>query len=240
MPTEQQFKQLNPPDLKDVTDESARDTKVGINKIQIGELEEFDSARQVATIRLVLKQVINIKPDGTRTIQEHPVILECPVMTNFGGSSHINLPVAKGDSCIVLFNDREIDEWLYNGGEQVPVSPRVHDVSDAIAIVGIRSYQNSIQNFLANGIRVWLSENSKMDFTDDAIDSLAGLFTHTGDMRIDGNFYVTGKWFGENGSQMIVATDLIQDAGFKLSDGRKVSGTFNTVTVEDGIVVGGS
>lgn len=235
-----QTKTIQEPDLSSTLEQAKRDLKVGFNSIQIGQIEEFDAARQIATIKILLKQVINIAPDGTRTLQERPLILECPVMTNFGGASHINLPIVKGDNCIVLFCDREIDNWLYNGGVQVPTTQRTHDISDAIAIVGLRDLRHSIQNFLADGIRIWFAANSHMDFTDDAITSLASLFTHHGDFRVNGDFYVTGDVYGENGAALTVRTDIIQESGYALAAGNGATGGFNFVNVVDGIVVSGS
>ncbi len=44
-----------------------------------------------------------------------------------------------------MFNDREIESWFINGGENIEAYPRMHDLTDAIAIVGIRSLPNMIQ-----------------------------------------------------------------------------------------------
>lgn len=233
-------KQIAPPDLPSTADAITRDVKVSLNCTQIGRIESFDPATQTATIQLVINQLKEVKPDGTKIIQQHPVIKKCPVVTMFGGDSFINLPISPGDNCIVFFNDREIDQWMVKGDGQLPQTGRVHDFSDAIALVGIRHYQNSIASFLANGIRISFAADSRIDLQENAINSIAELFTHTGDMRIEGNIYVTGDWYGENGGQMKVKTDLIQYPGYKIADGRMVSGSFDTVIVENGIVIGGS
>jgi hypothetical protein len=233
-------KTIPAPDMTVTLDAARRDTKVSLNAVQIGIIEAFDPARQVATVRIALRQVREIKPDGTRVLQEYPLIKECPVVTMFGGDSFINLPIQPGDNCLVFFNDREIDQWLYNGGVQTPVTPRVHDISDAIALVGIRHYQNSIAQFLANGIRISFASNSRIDLQEEAINSVADLFTHVGDFRVQGNFYVTGDMYGENGGALSVKTDIVQEAGFELHAGNGASGTFDTVVVVDGIVVSGS
>lgn len=237
MPT---TKQIQEPDLSTVLKQTKRDVRTTFNCVNVGIIQAFDPAKQSATIRIALKQVASIAPDGTKTLQEHPLILQCPVMTLFGGNSFINLPIVPGDTCIVLFNDREIDNWLLNGGVQVPTTPRTHDLTDAIALVGIRDFQHSIGQFLANGIRAWFSANSNISLTDDAIASLAGTWTHTGNMIVDGDFFVTGTVHGENGSTLVVDTDITQAPGRILKAGNGVTGTFSTVEVADGIVVGGS
>lgn len=251
------LKQLSPADLTDTLENVKRDTGVTLNAVQIGIIEAFDSSNQTATIRIAIKQVIDIAPDGTRTLKEHPLILECPVVTMFGGDSFINLPIQVGDNCLVFFCDREIDNWLNKGGVQAPSIGRVHDISDAIALVGIRNFQNSISDFLANGIRISFAANSRIDLTDDAIDSIAGLFTHTGDMLItgdatveqnltvEGNMQVDGTVKGNGGTgafTMDVDIDLngneIDGGIVKSSNG--ATGSFDVVTVVDGIVTGGS
>ncbi len=241
----QKPKQVAPPDLTALGKEIVREAQINLNAVQIGIIQEFSPSEQSATIRLVFKQVISIAPDGTRTLREHPLILKCPVMTLFGGPSFINLPIAVGDYCIVLFNDREIDNWFVNGGVQVPSSGRIHDISDAIAIVGIRSLQNSITDFLANGIRLQFAENSRIDITTDAINSIAELFTHTGNMEItanlvvDNNFYVKGLVKGDGGT-IRIDDNVVQTAGREIHVGNGATGTFGIVTVVDGIVISGS
>lgn len=234
-------KQQQPPDLSDVHDELKRDIHMGFNAIQIGIIEKFDSAKQLATIRLAIKHVRDIAPDGTKTLVEHPLILECPVMVLFGGVDFLSMPITVGDSCIVLFCDRDIDYWLYNGGVNPPNTYRTHDNSDAIAIVGINSLQKSIATFLANGIRLSHGGgNAKIDFTDNLIASLATLFTHTGNMQITGDLTILGTTYGNSGSDWNIHANIRQDGGHSIHAGNGATGTFNIVTVVDGIVTGGS
>ena len=43
-----------------------------------------------------------------------------------------------GDHCLLLFCDFCIDGWFDTGQPVLPPSPRMHDLSDAFAIVGFR------------------------------------------------------------------------------------------------------
>ena len=47
--------------------------------------------------------------------------------------------------CILLFNDREIETWFINGGANPEKYPRMHELTDAVAIFGIRSLPLMIQ-----------------------------------------------------------------------------------------------
>ena len=226
--------------MGDVLQELKSDIGVSYNAVQIGIIEAFDPATQTATIRIAIKKIISEEADGTKILKEHPLIMQCPVMTYFGGNSFISCPIAAGDNCIVLFCDRDIDEWLYSGGVQAPNSRRIHDINDAIAIVGIRNFQNSISDFLANGIRLSFAADSRIDLTEDAIDSIAALFTHNGNMEVTGSLTVRGNVYGDGGGAVLLDSDLTQTSGKVLRAGNGATGTFNIVTVLNGIVTGGS
>jgi hypothetical protein len=84
-------------------------------------------------------------------IKEYPLLLDCPCIILAGGQGSVTFPIQAGDSCLVLFNDRDMDNW-YSGGQTMPPrTDRLHDFSDAIALVGLRNKQNKITDFLADG-----------------------------------------------------------------------------------------
>ena len=225
------------PDLTEVIDAAKHDTRMTLNAVNIGIIQEFNPSNQTATIRIAISSIKEILPDGTRIIQEVPLLMQCPVVTMFGGTSFINLPIQAGDSCIVFFNDRQIDAWMETGEVQPPQTVRSHDFSDAIALVGIRNYQESISRFLADGIRISFAGNSEIDLTDDLINSTAGLFVHNGNMKIVGSLTVEGN---AGVDAMTINSDITQATGKILKAGNGATGTFNIVTVQDGIVVSGS
>ena len=269
-----QNKQINPPNLSAVLGELKTDIFNNMNCINVGIIQSFDEADQTATVRIAIKKVFEIQEDGTRVIQERPLLLKCPVIILFGGSTYMTFPIAAGDECLVLFNDREIDGWWTTGSAQAPQSPRAHSSSDAFALVGVRSLQKSIESYLTTGIRL-SHETARLDMTQDQIDTIASEFIHTGNMQVTGNsdvggnlsvigtttvtgettlednasvegdlevqggFTVLGTVTGSGGVFDIDA-DIIQEAGRSISVGNGATGTFTTVIVEDGIVVGGS
>lgn len=263
------LKKIHPPTLTDVLESNKKDILTTLNCIQIGEIVSFDALTQTASIKIVLKKVISVTPQGVETYQENPtLILKCPVITLFGGTSFISLPIQPGDNCVLLFNDREIDNWFVNGGIQVPNTARTHDASDAIAIVGIHSLQQSIATYLTNGIRLSYGGGSaKIDLQENAINSLATLFLHTGNMQItgtleveddvtldqdldvkgdttvEGNLIVLGDVVGTGGTitigDNVAAPGKTISAGH-LSAGDGATGTYTIVTVVNGIVTSGS
>lgn len=240
-----QNKQKNPPDLTAVLQNLKTDIFNTMNCVNVGIIQSFDSDDQTVSVEIALKRVKSISDDGTRVIEERPVLLKCPVVILFGGSTYITFPIAAGDECLVLFNDREIDNWWTNGGVNTPTTARAHDISDGFALVGVRSLQKSIENYLTTGIR--LSHiTARMDMTQDQIDTIASNFIHDGNMRItenltvQGNTNLQGRVFGDGSGTLDLDADLIQQSGREIRAGNGASGTFDVVTVVDGIVTGGS
>lgn len=232
--------------MADVLDTTKRQTKLDINAVKVGIIKSFNPSNQRAEIEIAYKQVKNILADGTREYQEYPVLADCPVITLFGGVDILSLPVQTGDNCLVFFNDNEIDQWATNGTGS-PQTFRMHDLSDAIAIVGIRPLSNVITNYLANGIRLSHGVgNSQIDLKDDLIESIAELFLHHGDMRvtgdvhIEGNLTIDGDTFGDGAQDINLNANLRQYPSYSIHAGNGANGTFHIVTVVDGIVVGGS
>lgn len=217
------------------------------NCVQIGKIVSFDSTNQTASIQLLLKKTYNVTPQGVGQFQEIPILINCPCMVLFGGTGFMSMPITAGDNCIVLFNDKELDNWFVNGGFQVPSSKRMHDFSDAIAIVGINSLQSSIATYLANGVRLSYAtggNNVKIDLVSNQINVLATLLLLTGSMKItgnievvgnetiDGNLILMGSMSGNGGT--ITASDAISSPQLKSGNGATGSGTH--VTVVNGIV----
>ena len=142
------------PQTMDIYDALERRTKRGINCIQVGVIQSFDTNSQLATVEIAMKQVTNVDDKGVKTIKDYPLLVECPCVTIQGGGDFISFPISKGDNCLVLFNDRDIDYWLNNGAGGVPTTTRMHDISDGFALVGLNPLTQSIVGYLANGIRL--------------------------------------------------------------------------------------
>lgn len=258
------LEQLVPPTTTDLLDVTKRNLSTDMNCINIGEIQEFNATTQVAKVQLLLKKVTAIYSDGTRAVEERPALWDVPCVTLFGGNAFLSMPIQVGDNCLVFFNDREIDQWFSKGGLQTPMTYRAHSVSDAIAIVGIRSLQDSIADYLAEGIRLSLSPENRITITEGLIETIATLFKHNGNMQvtknlevnenvlvqgdvhIEGGLQVDGIVTGEGGGGTItIDANITLGSGKSLSapvvsSGNGATGSFANVTVENGIVVSGS
>ena len=232
----QKLKQIQKPDMADTLENLKQDIFKTINCVQIGFIESFNATDQTAVVRLAIKKIKDITLDGRNIIEEQSLLLSCPAFI-LGGESYVSAPIKKGDSCIVLFNDRDIDNWFIDGSVSIPNTRRTHDLSDAFALVGIRNTQQSIQNFDNESLNLFFSGTNNIKIND-TINMLATtpLFAITGGLSIGGT--VTQK----DGNPLIVDADVTQQSGKVLKAGNGATGTFTsndgkTITVQDGIVV---
>lgn len=120
--------------LEDVLDIFGRNLKISLNCVKIGIIQAIDYTTMTASIQLVFQQALR---DGT--FQAVKVLTDCPVFTPQGGGFSLQFPIAVGDTAIVLFADRNIDNWFTGGGLMPPADGRLHALSDAIALVGLNA-----------------------------------------------------------------------------------------------------
>ncbi len=123
--------QINPPDLDDVLDIWKNDILANINCIQIGKIEKVNS-NQTVEIQIQIKRRISEK-----SIIKYPLLVDCPYIVLQGGGAYLDMPISIGDYCLILFNDRQIDDWWKTANVKEPRTRRKHSLSDAIALVGI-------------------------------------------------------------------------------------------------------
>jgi hypothetical protein len=128
-------KNLVEPDLRELLRAVKGDIFSSLNCHAIGTILLFDPATKTANIKLsYMKQA-----DGELTPKEYPTLMNCPVVILSGGLARLTFPILPGDSCMVFFNDRDIDFWFQTGIPAPPLSSRKHALSDGIALVGLNS-----------------------------------------------------------------------------------------------------
>jgi len=99
---------------------------------------------QLAVLRMVPQPGSNPPAYVTKT---YPVLVQVPVYIATGGTGRLTFPIVAGDPCLVLFNDRDIDTWWTTGNTAAPNTPRAHDLSDGLALVGFRNKANQLANY---------------------------------------------------------------------------------------------
>ena len=99
----------------------------------VGKIAEFQAIKNTATIEVMSKMAF---VDGE--VLEYPLLTDCPVFVLQGQGAYVNMPVGAGDYCIVLFNDRSLDDWWVSGKPMAPTITHTHSLSDGIALVGVQ------------------------------------------------------------------------------------------------------
>lgn len=141
----------NDPELKDLFALFRKNLLLEINCHHVATIQTFDATEQTATATIVYKKTLFV-PNPVSGVYEpqltdYPVTIDCPVICLGGGAAALTFPIAPGDECLALFNDRAIDTW-FSGAANAPVGvSRYHSFSDAILLVGVRSLPKVIENY---------------------------------------------------------------------------------------------
>lgn len=149
--------------LKDLLEKHKKEIMLSMNCHAIGRIEEFDSSSQTCTVKINYLKTRIIKNEQGRYVEnnyEYPLLLDCPTLIYSGGLSGLTMPIKKGDSCLVLFNDRDIDNW-YEGSNSAPLaSSRLHSLSDGIVFVGLNSQSTKLNNYDADNPHLFNEDTS--------------------------------------------------------------------------------
>jgi hypothetical protein len=135
--------------LKDLLDYFGKYLKIQFNCHHIATIQTFDPLTQTATVTINYSKTFLQADKGiiSTALNQYPPIDDVPVIFLGGGDANLTFPVGVGDECILLFNDRDIDNWFSGSTSTPPNTARLHSFTDAVALVGLRSLANVIKNF---------------------------------------------------------------------------------------------
>jgi hypothetical protein len=136
------------PTLRDVLNLLKEEIFLQLNCHQVGEIVSFNPSLQTAEIQVKMKRPLNGE------LKDYPLLIDCPVVVLSGGAGRLTLPISAGDGCLVLFNDKDIDNWWAYGVSKEPNSVRKHAFTDAMAIVGLYNKSNAISDYLPDGTQL--------------------------------------------------------------------------------------
>lgn len=149
------------PDLTQVLKMQGAQTASDLNCMRIGIVQSFNPEDLTATVLLVNKKTLQQNWDGTKKVRDYGIINAKVCYCN----PYETFPLKLGDECLVLFSDREIESWFLNGDVNPEEYPRMHDLTDAVIIAGIRSLPKMISiladclNLFYGTSNIALSEN---------------------------------------------------------------------------------
>lgn len=104
-------------------------------------VETFDPATNKISAKPIQSRGY-VDGTGTRQVEDIPVINSIPVAMLGSGGYGIDLPIAQGDTVLLVFSHCSIDQWKANGVAGDTQDDRLHHIADAIAIPGVRSFQD--------------------------------------------------------------------------------------------------
>jgi hypothetical protein len=132
---------INEPDLDDLLAELKNEIFATFNCVQIGKIESVNYNEQTVELKIQFKRRI-----GIDEIKEYPLLVDCPFVIVQGSGAFLGMPIDKGDTCLILFNDRCIDTFWDADNLAEPLTTRKHSLSDGIALIGINS-KSTVLNF---------------------------------------------------------------------------------------------
>lgn len=147
--------------------QSLRDTILKNIRVSIPAIvQSFDRVAGTITAIIAINdsQQMNVNGDGVaRTSSSVPggpidvrvvsvvpgvILTDIPIQMAGGGGWTLTFPIKPGDECILIFQDADIDSWFQSGGlANEPITPRRHNLSDAIAVFGVRSSPRVLSNY---------------------------------------------------------------------------------------------
>lgn len=143
------------PDLGQTLKMQGLKTASDLNCMRIGIIQDFDPETLTASVLIANKKQLGLNQDGTARVKDFPPITAKVCYCN----PYETFPLKYGDECLLLFADREIESWFINGDVNPEWYPRMHDLTDAVAIVGIRSLPKMI-NILADCLNLFYGSSN--------------------------------------------------------------------------------
>lgn len=183
------FSQLsNKADIIQVIKSACAQNAQKLNCMRIGIIKEFYPDSLTVKVLIANKKVIGQNPDGTQKVRDYaPIIAKVCYANPF-----CTFPITEGMECILLFSDREIESWFINGSVNPRGYERMHDLTDAVAIVGIRSLPQMI-TILTDCLNLFYG-NSSFNLQTDAANLNSATITLQGDtINISGNLIINGQ-----------------------------------------------
>lgn len=120
----------------------------------------FDPTKQTIVAQPLIREKMIDRATGEIQWYTLPPFPDVPVQYPQGGNFVLTMPVTAGDEVLLVFQDMSFDSWWASGGIQNWVDRRRHDLSDAIAILGINSVPNVIKNISSNATELRAKDGS--------------------------------------------------------------------------------
>lgn len=131
--------------LEDVVDSAFDVALRNVWTAMPAQVESYDPELQTADVQIAVQNG-TFTESGDRRTETIAIVTSVPVIHAGGGGFRAIFPVKRGDTVFLVFASRALARWLANGGIVDPKSDHHHDISDAVAITGLRDFKHVLEN----------------------------------------------------------------------------------------------
>lgn len=146
----------------DILESFRQDIFYRFNAHRVGIVESIDTALKTASVRMVDRRTLDIDSGG-KLLKEHSLLVDCPIIQFRSKLGGVTIPLKVGDTCLILFNDRDLDNWFETGVEQELNSARAHHLSDGVVLPCLYSAASS-------GDFSWNTDVTQLSYDDTVIE----------------------------------------------------------------------
>lgn len=156
-PSVKQARITTEPTLKDLLDIHKKDILLSLNCHALATIQSanFNDKTVTATVNYSKTYFEKDPTTGEQVpkLQDYPILVDVPFLIIGGGGAGVTFPIKQGDECLILFNDRDIDNWFAGATSGPVATARFHSFSDGLALVGFNFDVSIDPNFatLFNG-----------------------------------------------------------------------------------------
>lgn len=152
----------NHPTLSDLLNLVKKEIMLDLNCCHVGTIQSFNAATMTVVASINYTKTffqLNATSGLYQPVQvNYAPVVDCPIVCLGGGKTNITFPIAQGDECLLIFNDRSIDSWFASGQFGPVPAGRFHAFSDAFALVGVKSTPNVLKVY--DTVRALISDQN--------------------------------------------------------------------------------
>jgi len=133
-----------------------------------GKVEKIDLSAQMVDVKPQVKNRF-VDEDGMVTVEDLPVIPSVPISWPRGGGFFLTLPIAVGDTGLIVCADRSIDQWRKSGIAGDPIDLRTHNWQGAVFLPGLHDSKNPLSDAHGSNAVIGKDGGTQIHIKDGAI-----------------------------------------------------------------------
>lgn len=137
------------PNLSDALNQLKNNIFSELNVNNIGKITAYNPENNTVQVELWQLKQINDE-DFTPTL-----LTGVPLVSLGTATSRISAPNPVGSYCVLLFLDRNIDNFLTTGERYLPANGRMHSYADCVALLTLNSYIDEPVMYDANALTLY-------------------------------------------------------------------------------------